>query len=364
MKIALLHFYSGLASRGTETFVHELANTLADKNQVIVFQAGGPLKRARYQTSKIGSFIYREDDSFLPTTHILKRLFLDPVKIKQLFFTLGCLCELFHFKPDIICPTDSGWQALICSIFARLTGAKLVISGHSGPGWDDRWNLLVKPHLFVAFTHHQFRWGQKATFWRQRFCVIPSGVDLARFKPAGKKVKLGLEKPIILMVAASTPAKRVEQVIRAVANLKTGSLLLLGTGPLDERVNQLGYGLLGNKRFFHTSVSQTRIPDYYRSADVFSLCSDNREAFGTAYLEAMATGLPCVATDDDSRREILGSAAVYVRNVEDSREYASAIAVALRGKRGLRKGSLRRAKEFSWDKIGNSYQKEFRKLFL
>lgn len=364
MKIALLHFYSGLASRGTETFVHELANVLADKNQVVVFQAGEPLKGTRYQASKIGSFTYRESDSFLRTTHILKRLFLDPVKIRQLLFTLGCLCELFHFKPDIIYPTDSGWQALVCSIFARLTGAKLVISGHSGPGWDDRWNLLVKPHLFVAFTEPQFRWGQKATIWRQRFCVIPSGVDLARFRSAGKKVKLGLEKPIILMVAASTPAKRVEQGIGAVANLKAGSLLLLGTGPLDERVNQLGYRLLGKKRFFHTSASQVRIPDYYRSADVFALCSDSSEAFGTAYLEAMATGLPCVATDDDSRREILGPAAVYVRNVENSREYASAIATALRGKKELQKDSLRRVKEFSWDMIGESYQKEFRKLFL
>lgn len=364
MKIALLHFYSGLASRGTETFVHELANVLADKNQVVVFQAGNPLKNTRYQTSKIGSFIYREDDSFLPTTHILKRLFLDPVKIKQLLFSLGCLSELFHFKPDVIYPTDSGWQALICSIFARLNGAKLVISGHSGPGWDDRWNLLIKPHLFVAFTHHQFRWAKRATPWRQRFCVIPSGVDLVRFKVAGKKVKLGLEKPIILMVAASTVAKRVEQGIGAVASLKAGSLLLLGTGPLDERLNQLGYGLLGQRRFFHTSASQDQIPDYYRSADIFALCSDSREAFGTAYLEAMATGLPCVATDDDSRREILGSSAIYVRNVENSREYASAIATALRGKKELRKDSLRRAKRFSWDMIGENYQNEFRKLFL
>lgn len=360
MKIALLHFYSGLASRGTETFVHELANVLAGKNQVVVFQAGEPLKRARYQTSKIGSFTYRESDSFLRTTHILKRLFLDPVKIKQLLFTLGCLCELFRFKPDIVYPTDSGWQALICSIFARLTGAKLVISGHSGPGWDDRWNLLVKPHLFVAFTRHQFRWAKRATPWRQRFCVIPSGVDLARFRPAGKKVKLGLEKPIILMVAASTVAKRVEQGIRAVANLKTGSLLLLGTGPLDERVNQLGYRLLGNKRFFHTSASQVRIPDYYRTANVFALCSDSREAFGTAYLEAMATGLPCVATDDDSRREIIGQAGVFVKNPDDIYEYSKALRTALEinWKNLPREQSLK----YSWDGVAKKYENVLDKL--
>ena len=104
---------------------------------------------------------------------ILKRyLEPDPVKLKQLLFTLGCLPGLLRLKPDIIYPTDSGWQALICSIFARLTGAKLVITGHSGPGWDDRWNLLIKPHLFIAFTHHQLRWAKKTTLWRQWFCFV------------------------------------------------------------------------------------------------------------------------------------------------------------------------------------------------
>ena len=360
MKIAILHFYSGLAFRGTETFVHELANILVDKNQITVFQAGEPLKKARYQTSKIGSFTYREGGSFLRTTHILKRLFLDPVKLKQLLFTLGCLPGLLRLKPDIIYPTDSGWQALICSIFARLTGAKLVISGHSGPGWDDRWNLLIKPHLFIAFTHHQLHWAKKTTLWRQWFCVIGSGVDLARFKLAGKKVKLGLEKPIILMVAASTPAKRVEQGIRAIADLPTGSLLLLGTGPLDERVNKLGYGLLGKKRFFHTTASQVRIPDYYRSADIFTLCSDSSEAFGTAYLEAMATGLPIVATDDESRHEIIGQAGVFVKNPDDVREYSKALRTALEinWENLPREQSLK----YSWEGVAEKYEDVLDKL--
>ena len=363
MKIALLHFYSGLVTRGTETFVHELANTLADENQVVVFQAGDPLKSARYQTSKIGAFTYRGNSSLLPETHTIKRLFLDPPKLKQLLFTIQCLPELLRLKPEIIYPTDSGWQALICSILARLTGAKLVISGHSGPGWDDRWNLLVKPHLFVAFTKHQLRWGQKTTIWQQQFCVIPSGVDLTRFKYAGKKFPASLEKPIILMVAASTPAKRVEQGIRAVSCLKSGSLLLLGQGPLDERINKLGYGLLGEKRFFHTTANPEKIPEYYRAADVFALCSESREAFGTVYLEALATGLPIVATDDESRREILANCAVFVKNVDDEHEYARAITKALKHRPRFRERALSRAKKFTWDKIGNSYQREFDQLF-
>ncbi len=362
MKIAFLHFYSGLASRGTEVFVHELADVLAKENQVIVFQAGVPIKNAHYQTGKVGSFSAPKATPSLPETHLLKRFFLDPTKLKQLIFTLQCLPAILRFKPDIIYPTDSGWQALICSLLARLTGAKLVIAGHSGPGWDDRWNLLVKPHLFVAFTKRQLRWAVGATIWQQSFSLIPSGVDLARFKPAGKKFHTLLEHPITLMVAASTPAKRVGQGIRAVASLKAGSLLLLGTGPLDEQLDELGYKLLGNTRFLHTTVTSAEMPEYYRAADVFALCSESSEAFGTSYLEALASGLPIVATDDASRHEILMDAAVYVHDVDDKYEYANAITKALRSKNKLSRVALARARDFSWDKIGDSYQKEFNKL--
>lgn len=342
MKIAFLNFYQNGVHRGLETFVEQLSARLEKHHSTLILPAPAITFPAPTQLS------------------LLRRFFLDPASLKVAFWTLCSLPALRRFRPQVVFALNGGWQALICSLYCRFFGAKLVIAGQSGPGWDDRWNLLMKPHLFVALTNRQLAWAKQATIWKQDFALIPNGVDLDQFRSAGKKLKLALEKPIIMVAAASTPDKRVEQGIGAVARLKRGSLLLLGQGPLDERIDKLGYELLGKKRFFHTSVKHDLMPEYYRTADLFSLCSVGSEAFGIVYLEAMACGLACVATDDESRREIVDGAGMFVKNPDNTNEYTQAIKTAL--KKQWSDIPRRQAEKFSWDKITAEYEKVLSKL--
>jgi len=338
MKIAFLNYYQ--ANRGLETFIRGLSSNLSKKHQVLVIN--GPEKTASVR-----------DPITLP-----QRLFLDTDSLKVCTWTLKKLHQLRNFKPDIIIPTNGGWQVLIISIFSRLTRAKIIITGQSGPGWDDRWNLFCKPHAFVALTTRQKNWAKKATPWfRHKILKIPNGVDLDKFKPQGPKEKLKLKKPIILMVAATVPYKRVEQGIAAVARLKQGSLLLIGTGPLDKSIDSLGYKLLGKHRYQRLAIPFKKMPDYYRSVNLFTLCSTFTEAFGIVYLEAMATGLACVATDDLSRKEIVGQAGIFVKNPNNISEYTKALAKALTKEWG--NSPLAQAQKFSWDFIAQKYEKMF-----
>jgi len=337
MKIAFLNYYQTGVQRGLETFVSELSKKLEKNHQTLVLP------------SPTGT---------TPPTRELswsRRFFLDSVSVKVALWTIKSLPTIKLFRPQVIISLNGGWQALIISVFGRLFGAKLIIVGQSGPGWDDRWNLLMKPNLFVALTTRQLNWAKKATIWKQDFALIPNGVDLDQFRSAGKKFHTALEKPIIMMVAASTPDKRVEQGIRAVAKLAHGSLLLLGTGPLDERIDKLGYELLGKKRFFHTSVAHEQMPEYYRAADLFTLCSISSEAFGIVYLEAMATGLPCIATDDESRREIVGNAGIFIKDPDNAEEYSTGLKQTLATK--WKDLPRKQAEKFSWDKVVAEYEK-------
>ncbi|MDP2860291.1 MAG: glycosyltransferase family 4 protein, partial [bacterium] len=96
------------------------------------------------------------------------------------------------------------------------------------------------------------------------------------------------------------------------------------------------------------------IPKYYAASSVFTLCSESSEAFGSSYLEAMACGLPVVATDDEARREIIGEAGMFV-NPDDIEKYAKALEKTMAT--DWKDKPRRQAEKFSWDKIAKEYEK-------
>jgi glycosyltransferase involved in cell wall biosynthesis len=101
------------------------------------------------------------------------------------------------------------------------------------------------------------------------------------------------------------------------------------------------------------------MPEVYRSADVFTLPSASSEAFGNVLVEAMATNLPVVATNDPIRHEIVGEAGILI-DPENTEEYAAALQKALEINWGEK--SRKQAEKFSWDKIALKYEELFLSL--
>ena len=118
------------------------------------------------------------------------------------------------------------------------------------------------------------------------------------------------------------PYKRVEESVRAVAKLKKGSLLILGDGPLEKEIDELGNKLLGPNKFLRLKVPHSEMAKYLNACDVFTLVSEESEAFGLVYLEALGCNLPVVATDDSLRRELVGDAGLFIKNPENGNEYS------------------------------------------
>lgn len=348
MKVSIVNYYQGLNKRGGETFVDELSKGLSSIHQITVYSA-----------PKLG-FPRPPKWSILNPNHPLRYLFLDLPKILELLFTLRLLPILFKQKPDVIIPLNSGWQSLILSIYCRWFGAKLIIVGQSGPGWDDRWNLLMYPHLFVSLTKHNLSWAKKNSFWNVGLVEIPNGVDVNTFSPIGAKKKLNLKGKIVLCVAAPSKSKKIDLVVKAVSLLKNVSLLVLGGGELSSEVDHLGSKLLGVDRYMRLEVPHNQISQYIRACDLFTMVSSTREAFGIVYLEAMACGLGVVTRDDPSRREIVGNAGLFVDNPEDLQSYAQVIEQGL--KKSFKKEALQRASKFSWVNIIDKYNQELEKL--
>jgi glycosyltransferase involved in cell wall biosynthesis len=210
----------------------------------------------------------------------------------------------------------------------------------------------------VALSLYAETWAKKANPFIH-VVKISNGVDLNKFTFKGQTLKVSVKRPTVLAVGAFTEQKRMDLAIKAVSKLKNVKLLVVsGGGDLKNKIYDLGIKNLGD-RFEMISVPYEKMPDIYRRTDVFTLPSASSEAFGNVLVEAMASGLPVVATDDPIRKEIIGDAGILVdpTNIE---EYAKALQKTLNINWGEK--PRHQAEKFSWDEIALKYEELFKTL--
>lgn len=149
----------------------------------------------------------------------------------------------------------------------------------------------------------------------EKIAVIPNGVDREVFHPRHRdemRRKLGLnpEDRILLTVAALVPVKGVERLIQAIGsvikhNQPRIKLFVLGEGPertaLESRISNLK---LQDHIFLLGAKPQSELADWYSAADLFCLASYD-EGCPNVVLEALACGLPVVASDVGGIRQLL-----------------------------------------------------------
>ncbi len=138
--------------------------------------------------------------------------------------------------------------------------------------------------------------------------VVPCGVDLDLFRPLNKResrlaLGLGAEPFIVLFVGRFAQLKRIDRIIHSLVQLKhldSVQLVIVGGdgngAPEEANLHRLCRELnLQDRVTFVGGVEQRTLPVYYSAADVLVLPSEY-ESFGLVGLEALACGLPVVAT--------------------------------------------------------------------
>ncbi len=147
-----------------------------------------------------------------------------------------------------------------------------------------------------------------------RVRVVPWGVDSNQFRP---RLPQESREPIVLYVGLHEPRKGITHLLEAVARLRRECvpvrLVTVGGGPqlpeLRRRALELGIGNYVTFLGYVPDLNDETLPRIYSEADVFVLPS-LREGFGFVLLEAMASGLPVVASDISSIPEVVGDAGV------------------------------------------------------
>ena len=344
-KIAILSYYSGGVDRGVETFVQEIGTRLAKKHRVTIFQSGNPTPFQKYKSIQIKIPVKTPKSK----KGFLGKIYMDTTSFRILFFSLLASRKFMSEKYDCVFVMNGGWQTAIYRLLSKISNCKMIIPGEAGIGAEDAYNILFRPDAFIALTSAQKNWAQKLQ-GEVRIEQIPNGVDLSRFNPKVSEKNVGLKKPIVICTAALDFHKRVDLTIKAVAKTNNLSLLVLGDGEARGQIDSLGKRFLQN-RFKRFVVPYDQMPLYYKAGKIFTLASQT-EAFGTAYIEAMACNLPVVTTSDDTRAEIVGDAGILtdVTNIE---KYAKDLEIA--AKTNYKNKPYAQALNFSWNKIAQKY---------
>ena len=139
--------------------------------------------------------------------------------------------------------------------------------------------------------------------------LVPEGIDLARWRMLMQTVPHTGDGATILCVARQYPRKHVADLLRALVivrrALPRAHAIIAGDGPEHMPLRALAQGLgLGAAVRFTGALPDDQLARLYRQADLFCLPSV-QEGFGIVLLEAMACGLPVVATSAAAIPEVV-----------------------------------------------------------
>jgi sugar transferase (PEP-CTERM/EpsH1 system associated) len=232
------------------------------------------------------------------------------------------MARLFRkLRPDIV--HTRNWTCIDAIIGARLAGVPVVIQGEHGreaadPEGRNRRRQQVRRFLspfiteFVAVSRDLARWLiEEVRVPGRKVRTIYNGVDTERYVPgdrAAARRALGIppDWTVAGTVGRLDPVKDQAGLVRAfaqVGNKGRSALVIAGDGPsrrqLEAVVSELAIGdrvrLLGER---------DDVPMILRALDIFVLSSIG-EGISNAILEAMATGLPVIATRVGGNSELV-----------------------------------------------------------
>jgi glycosyltransferase involved in cell wall biosynthesis len=283
------------------------------------------------------------------------------------FWAKICL-KIRKIKPDIIHAQSLG-VAVPTLISERILKIPYVIWGQGSdiylPGKFTRMTskpMLQNADAVLALTEDMKQ--KMREICDRDISVVPNGIDLKRFEISSGDKKDSSAKTIIF-VGRLHPVKGVQYLIEAMAivHLETPDvkLVIVGDGVERARLEELAERLnLKGSIQFAGQVPQESIPRLMHQADVFALSSLS-ESFGIVNLEAMAAGLPIVATNVGGIPDIVEEGVNgYLVNAKNPDELADRILVLLQNdemREEMSANNREKAELYMWDKVAGTVER-------
>lgn len=306
-KIMIVHVQNGLPFGGNENLCLQiLRHSPIDVHNVLLNL--NPEKTAM-------TTIFQQ----LPNLSIIDCLYLKDQKVEFVWKLL----QIFNkIRPQAILVYCFGMHILI-GLAGRLAKVPLIVVAAGNPVPNEpmmqsKWKKIVIASRLLGIPIHSCSQYVHQTF--QGLALLPKGSfpitngcdieAIAQRAQFSRKNRSNITKIVIGMVARLNSIKDHSTLIKAFGILQQDfaniQLWLIGDGEEKENLRNLTHelGLNSSVTFWG---SRSDIPELLGQMDIYVFSTTNDEGFGIALIEAMAAGLPIVASDVGACREVMGN---------------------------------------------------------
>jgi D-inositol-3-phosphate glycosyltransferase len=330
LRVAMLSMHTsplaalgGRETGGMNVYVRQVATELGERGlQVDVFTRRASAGLPEVQVFAPGARLIQVEAG--PTSHIEKEempgltgAFADGVEAFRV--REGTAYDVIHshywLSVDAGDRLASMWDVPHAALFHTLGDVKLRAraSEHETPARLEAERRLVHSldRIVAATEHERQLLRQIFRVASQKVAVIPLGVDLERFQPATAteranaraRHRIPASERVILAIGRIEPLKGLDILIRSLAQMsdrKDVGVYIIGgderaTPEIDRLVAIAKQEGVADAVHFLGSRPHEDLPDYYHAADIVALPSFY-ESFGLVAVEAMAAGVPVVAS--------------------------------------------------------------------
>jgi len=337
---------------GLETYCWEMGRSLARRGHEVSLVAGAR-GSAWHGEVRLAQFPFRLEQDWPDFGHRFQRL------MERLSFARPALDHLLSARYDalVICkPYDFPvmWHA-------RRRGLKAQVVFHAS-GTDfylgDRWFSGAVDHWAAV---SRYTAAQQEARYGRATSVVHNGVDVERFQAAGRNPELrkrwGVPANARLIVSTGRLVgwKGLRLVVSAMQGLaRDVHYLAVGAGPEAESLRAHASALgVADRVHLPGRIEHPELPAVLSQADIYVQPSIGEESFGISVVEAMACGLPVVASDFGALPEVVADGETGVLLARgDVGAWTSALAGLLADPvRRQRMGAAARARaeaKFTW----------------
>ena len=302
MRVAFYNVTASFLSGGLETYCWEAGRALARRGHDVTIVAGDR-GNARHDEVRLIQFPFRSEKEWPDLGVRFRRL------AERLSFARRSMRHLVGGDYDAVIVNKPFDFPILW--WARRVGLKAGTLFRSG-GTDffplDR-RFSGSIDFWVSASRYNAR--QVEARYGRRVEVIHNGVDTDVFTPRARdpELRAGYARPeqlIVVSVGRLVGWKGLQVILEAIATLPFLQYVIVGSGPEEAALKAHALRLgVSDRVAFAGRVSHGDLPRLLAQCDIFVQPSTGEEAFGISVVEAMACGLPVLASDNGGLPEII-----------------------------------------------------------